>query len=178
MLTAEKNRLGSASVKMRPAITKHIAWLEQALSDMDDDLEQMVRQSPLWRRQEDLLRSIPGVGCVVARTMLAELPELGKLNRKQIAALAGVAPFNRDSGTMRGRRTVWGGRAAIRAALYMAALSASRFNPIIRSFYQRLRQAGKPAKVALTACMRKLLVIMNAMLKNNSTWCPTTNPAA
>src|SRR5262249_6566596 len=128
------------------------------------------RNSPLWREQEDLLRSVPGVGRVMTATLLAELPELGKLNRKQIAALVGVAPLNRDSGTYRGKRMIWGGRASVRAALYMAALVASRHNPAIRTFYERLCAAGKAKKLALTACMRKLLTMLNAMARSKTTW--------
>jgi transposase len=124
----------------------------------------------VWRAKENLLRSVPGVGPIVSRTLLADLPELGALNRKQIAALVGVAPLAKDSGTLRGKRMVWGGRAPVRAALYMGALIASRHNPVIRDFYQRLVAAGKPKKVALTACMRKLLVILNTMVRNNTRW--------
>jgi transposase len=172
MLTAEKNRLQRAGTQLQPQIQEHIAWLEQSLAKLDDDLGRTLRESPLWREKEDLLRSVPGVGPVVSLTLLAELPELGTLDRRQIAALVGVAPLNRDSGTLRGRRTVWGGRARVRATLYMAALVASRWNPVIMAFYQRLLSAGKAKKVALTACMRKLLTILNAMLKNHTRWQP------
>ena len=168
MIVSEKNRLGSAVIAVRPRIEAHIGWLQQELNDMDEDLRQTLRRSPLWREKDDLLRSVPGVGEQLSITLLAHLPELGKLDRRQIAALVGVAPFNRDSGKMRGRRSVWGGRARVRAALYMGALVASRFNPVIRDFYQRLFAAGKPKKLALTACMRKLLVILNSMLKHRS----------
>ena len=130
----------------------------------------MIHQSPVWCAKEDLLRSVPGVGPIVSRTLLGELPELGRLNRRRIAALAGVAPFNRDSGTLRGRRIVWGGRAPVRAALYMSALVATRRNPVIRAFYLRLVAAGKPQKVALIACMRKLLTILNVMMRTNTPW--------
>ena len=147
-----------------------MAWLEHELDDLDKSLRQTLRQSPVWREKEDLLRSVPGVGEQLSLTLLAYLPELGTLDRRQIAALVGVAPFNRDSGTLRGQRTVWGGRARVRAALYMGALVASRFNPVIRDFYQRLLAAGKPKKLALTACMRKLLVILNSMLKHGAPW--------
>ncbi len=133
-------------------------------------MRQTLRQSPVWREKDDLLRSVPGIGNQISLTLLAYLPELGTLNRRQIAALVGVAPFNRDSGTLRGKRTVWGGRARVRTALYMGALVASRFNPVIRDFYQRLLSAGKPKKLALTACMRKLLIILNSMLKHGSSW--------
>ena len=174
MLTAEKNRLQRAVARVHPQIQEHIAWLEQSLAKLDDDLGRTLRESPLWREKEDLLRTVPGVGPVLSLTLLAELPELGTLDRRQVAALVGVAPLNRDSGTMRGRRTIWGGRARVRATLYMAALVASRWNPVIMAFYQRLRSAGKPKKVALTACMRKLLTILNAMLKHRSPWQPLT----
>ena len=171
MLVSEKNRLSSAAtLAVRPRIEAHMAWLERELDDLDKSLRQTLRQSPVWREKDDLLRSVPGVGEQLSLTLLAYLPELGTLDRRQIAALVGVAPFNRDSGTLRGRRTVWGGRARVRAALYMGALVASRFNPVIRDFYQRLLAAGKPKKLALTACMRKLLVILNSMLKHGSPW--------
>ena len=169
MLVSEKNRLSSAAA-VRPRIEAHIAWLERELGDLDKDLRQTLRQSPVWCEKDDLLRTVPGVGEQVSLTLLAYLPELGTLDRRQIAALVGVAPFNRDSGTLRGKRTVWGGRARVRAALYMGALVASRCNPIIRGFYQRLLACGKPKKLALTACMRKLLVILNSMLKHRSPW--------
>ena len=176
MLTAEKNRLGTAPRPVRQRIQTHIAWLEQELRAVEDDLSTTLRASPVWREQDDLLRSVPGVGPVVSLTLLAELPELGTLNRKQIAALVGVAPLNRDSGTLRGRRTVWGGRARVRAVLYLAALVATRHNPVLRAFYDRLRAAGKPPKVALTACMHKLLLILNALLKHRTPcpWSPAT----
>ena len=170
MLVSEKNRLGTAISAVRPHIEAHIAWLEEEMDDLDKNLRQTLRQSPVWREKDDLLRTVPGVGEQLSLTLLSYLPELGTLNRRQIAALVGVAPFNRDSGTLRGRRAVWGGRGRIRAALYMAALAASRFNPVIQAFFQRLVAAGKPKKVALTACMRKLLVILNAMLKHRSPW--------
>ena len=170
MLTAEKNRLQTASVPVQGDIADHIVWLERSLAKLDGEMGDTLRQSPLWREKEDLLRGVPGVGPVLSLTLLAELPELGTLNRRQIAALVGVAPLNRDSGTLRGKRTVWGGRAPVRAALYMAALVATRYNPVIRAFYQRLRAAGKPKKVALTACMRKLLTLLNAMLKHRTPW--------
>ena len=174
MLVSEKNRLSAATVAVRPRIEAHIAWLEQELDDLDEGLRQTLRQSPVWREKDDLLRTVPGVGEQVSFTLLAYLPELGTLDRRQIAALVGVAPFNRDSGTLRGKRTVWGGRARVRATLYMGALVASRYNPVIRDFYQRLLAAGKPKKLALTACMRKLLVILNSMLKHRSPWCDLT----
>lgn len=170
MLTAEKNRLRLATKKVRRNIEAHLRWLEGELLDLDDGLGDVIRSSPVWREQDDLLRSVPGVGPVLSSVLLAHLPELGKLSRKEIAALAGVAPLNRDSGQFRGRRTVWGGRSQVRAALYMAALVATRFNPPIRAFYQRLGAAGKPKKVALTACMRKLLTMLNAMARHQTPW--------
>ena len=170
MLVAEKNRLGFARPVVRRGITQHIHWLERRLDDVDHELGQMIEHSPVWRAKDDLLRSVPGVGPVLSRTLLGELPELGQLNRKQIAALVGVAPLARDSGTLRGKRLVWGGRAPIRTVLYMSTLAAARCNPVIRAFYLHLRAAGKPAKVALTACMRKLLVILNAMVRSNTHW--------
>jgi transposase len=166
MLTAEKNRLSRAHQRMQKRIAAHIRWLQAELERADEDIDQTIRQSPIWREQEDLLKSVPGIGPVVSRTMLAELPELGSLNRKQIAALVGVAPLNWDSGLLRGRRVIWGGRA------HMAALAASRRNPVIRDFYRRLRAGGKKPNVALVACMRKLLVILNAMLKHRVPWRP------
>ena len=173
MLTAERNRLSSAPRALRAEIQAHITWLQRRLGRLDEDLHQAIRTSPAWRAQDDLLQSVPGVGPVLARTLLASLPELGHLDRKAIAALVGVAPLNRDSGTFRGRRRVWGGRAAVRAVLYMGTLVAVRHNPVLRAFYQRLRAAGKLPKVALTACMRKLLTILNAMLKQQTRWNPS-----
>jgi transposase len=173
MLTAEKNRLLLAHRTMKPRIQTHIAWLEQELDHCDHDLHEQLQNSPIWREKDNLLRSVPGVGTVTATTLLADLPELGQLNRKEIAALVGVAPFNRDSGFMRGKRAIWGGRACVRNALYMATLSASRFNPVIKAHYQHLVQVGKPRKVALVACMRKLLTILNAMIHSMKSWQPT-----
>ena len=178
MLVSEKNRLGTAIGAVSPRIEAHIAWLEQELSDLDKGLRQTLRRSPVWREKDDLLRTVPGVGEQISLTLLANLPELGTLNRRQIAALVGVAPYNRDSGTLRGKRAVWGGRSRVRAVLYMGALVASRHNPAIRDFYQRLLAAGKPKKVALVASMRKLLVILNGMLKHGSPWCDMTQPVA
>lgn len=177
MLTAEKNRLASARLVVRKQLRAHITWLERALDQADRDLAEVLRQSPIWREKDELLRSVPGIGPVLATTLLANLPELGTLTHKQIAALVGVAPLNRDSGTLRGKRTVWGGRAQVRAALYMAAIVAARFNPVIRAFYQRLCAAGKAKKVALVACMRKLLTIVNAMLKHRTPWRQGVDPA-
>jgi transposase len=170
MIVAERNRLCGASRAVQKRIDAHIRWLEAELDRADKDLDQSIRQSPIWQENQDLLRSVPGVGPVISRTLLAELPELGRLNRKQIAALVGVAPLNRDSGTLKGRRTIWGGRATVRATLYMAALVASRRNSVIRTFYKRLCNAGKAPKVALVACMRKLLTILNAMIKHKTRW--------
>ena len=170
MVSAERNRLEHAVPAVRRGIVQHIRWLERQLHDVDDDLDRTIQASPAWRAKENLLRSVPGVGPVVSRTLIGDLPELGTLPGKQIAALVGVAPLARDSGTLRGKRLVWGGRAPVRAALYMAALVATRRNPVIRAFYQRLLTAGKPKKVALTACMRKLLTILNAMLHANTVW--------
>ena len=172
MLTAEKNRLRTSRESVRQRVQDHIRWLEQELAALDDDLERTVQESPLWREKDNLLCSVPGIGRVVSITLLADLPELGTLSRHQIAALVGVAPLNRDSGRFRGTRTVWGGRARVRAALYMAALTATRYNPIIKAFYHHLCGAGKARKVALTACMRKLLIILNSMVKHQQTWAP------
>lgn len=170
MLVAEKNRMRLAHKGVMAGLTEHIAWLEKRLDELDKDLHDLLKNSPIWREKDDLLRSVPGVGPVLATTLLAELPELGLLNRKKIAALVGVAPFNCDSGKMHGKRAIWGGRASVRAVLYMATLSATRCNPVIRTFYDRLIQAGKEAKVALTACMRKLLTILNTMIHNHTPW--------
>ncbi|MCJ7511244.1 MAG: IS110 family transposase [Dehalococcoidia bacterium] len=170
MLTAEKNRLRTAAKAVRADVQEHIRWLERRLSDLDGQLAQSIRSSPSWRERDNLLKSTPGVGPVLSVTLLAELPELGTLGRKEIAALVGVAPLNRDSGHFRGKRSVWGGRSRVRAALYMAALVAARCNPVLRAFYQRLVEAGKPKKVALTACMHKLLTILNAMIRHRTPW--------
>ena len=175
MITAERNRLRTASQRVQPQIKEHILWLKGQIKALDKDLRDSIRSSPLWRTQENLLRSASGIGPVVSSILLAQLPELGALNHCQIAALVGVAPLNRDSGTLRGKRRVWGGRAPVRAALYMAALVATRHNPVIKAFYQRLLQAGKPKKVALTACMHKLLTILNAMVKHQQPWNPHLN---
>ena len=176
MVTAERNRLEHAVVSIRREITRHIRWLERRVADVDRDLDDTIQKSPVWRAKENLLRTVPGIGPVVSRTLLADLPELGLLNRKQMAALVGIAPLARDSGTLRGRRFVWGGRAPVRAVLYMGALVAARRNTVIRAFYLRLVAAGKPKKVALTACMRKLLTILNAMMRTNTTWQQTGQP--
>lgn len=181
MRTAERTRLASAPPTLRPRIAAHLAWLDEELTRLEQDLDQTLRQSPLWRQQEDLLRSVPGIGPAVSATLLAELPELGTLTRTQLAALVGVAPLNRDSGAWRGQRTIWGGRAQVRAALYMAAMVATRWNPTLRTFYQQLLARGKAKKVALVACMRKLLTILNAILKHRTPWrhpAPRTRQAA
>ncbi len=179
MLTAEKNRLRLAARPIQKRVQAHITWLERALATTNTDLSATIRESPVvWRAKEEVLRSVPGVGPVLTTTLFANLPELGTLTRKEVAALAGVAPFPRDSGTLTGRRTIWGGRAHVRAALYMAALVATRKNPVIRAFYHRLCQAGKAKKLALTACMRKLLTILNAMLKNRTLWRVATSQPA
>ena len=170
MQTAEKNRLERAVPSVRQRIQKHLTWLTAELTQVEAALDASIQRSPIWQTQQDLLRSVPGVGPVMSRTLLAELPELGTLTHKQIAALVGVAPLNRDSGTLRGRRHVWGGRAPVRAALYMAALVGTKWNPALRRFYCHLREMGKAPKVALVACMRKLLVMLNAMLKHQTPW--------
>jgi transposase len=174
MLVAERNRLGQVFGRetklVKRSLKQHIAYLERELRVTDTEVGERIRESPVWRAQEDLLRSVPGVGPVLAVTLLADLPELGRLSRKEIAKLVGVAPLNRDSGTFRGRRLIVGGRTSVRAVLYMAALVATRCNAVIRAFYQRLLAAGKPKKLALTACMRKLLTILNAMAKTNTRW--------
>lgn len=173
MLTAENNRLLTTTTRsVRARIEAHLKWLKKELSRVDADLDEAIEVSPTWHENEALLRGVPGVGPVLARTLLAELPELGDLAHKQLAALVGVAPLNRDSGLYRGRRSVWGGRARVREVLYMAALVAFKHNPIIQEFYERLGTAGKPKKVALTACMRKLLTILNSMTKHRTLWRP------
>jgi len=172
MRVQEKLRLERASPVQRDSIKEHIAWLTERIARLDTDLTHRLRSSSLWRDKEDLLKAIPGVGTITRVTLIALLPELGKLNRREIAALVGLAPFNRDSGQHRGERVIWGGRAQVRRVLYMASVAAIRSNPVIRAFYQRLRAQGKPGKVALVACMRKLLTIMNAMLKHNTPWNP------
>lgn len=175
MLTMEKNRRGLVPAgRARKSLDKHIAWLEEAVRRANDDIDETVRKSPLWREQEDLLRSFKGIGPVSARTILVELPELGMLTRRKIAALVGVAPFNRDSGKFRGKRMIAGGRAHVRTVLYMAAVTATRSNPVIRAMYQRLLAAGKAKKVALIACLRKLLTILGAMMRDHVRFAPGT----
>lgn len=172
MLTAEKNRLGTSRSPVRQRVGVHISWLTQELANSDRLLKDTIQDSPIWRAKDDLLQGVKGIGPVASITLMADLPELGTLDRWGIAALVGLAPFNRDSGLLRGKRRVWGGRARVRAALYMATLVATRYNPVIKAFYRRLLAAGKVKKVALTACMRKLLTILNAMLKHNCPWNP------
>ena len=174
MLGAEQRRLPQApTAAVRHDVQAHIRWLERRLRDVDTDLARAIHASPVWRVQDDLLQTVLGVGPTTARTLLATLPELGRLDRRAIAALVGVAPFNRDSGQWRGHRTIWGGRASVRASLYMATLVATRHNPVLRACYQRLRATGKAPKVALVAVMRKLLTILNAMLRHQQPWNPT-----
>ncbi len=172
MIGMERRRLEQAppTGRITRDLRNHIRWLERRVHDVDDEIGTAIQASPVWRVQEDLLRSVPGIGPITARTLLAELPELGTLDRRAIAALVGVAPMNCDSGQYRGQRHIWGGRASVRATLYMAAVSAARHNAHLAPFYRRLRTAGKPAKVALVATMRKLLTIMNALLKHQSRW--------
>ena len=173
MLGAETNRRRLTRTRtLQRRLDSHITWLEQALEDMDTDLHDTIRSSPVWRETENLLTSVPGVGPITALTLIAELPELGRLDRRQIAALVGLAPFNRDSGSFRGRRMIRGGRASIRRVLYMATVTATRYNPAIAAFYRRLRTTGHPGKVALTAAMRKLLTILNAILRDHRPWRP------
>jgi transposase len=170
MLVAEQQRLGTALPTVRPRVEAHITWLRQELAELDAELQGTIRNSPVWRETERLLRTVPGVGPVLAMTLVADLPELGQLNRKQIAALVGWAPLNCESGLLRGRRIVWGGRARVRAAMYMSTLVAVKHNPVLRAFYERLLAAGKPKKVALTACMHKLLLTLNALLRQGVAW--------
>ena len=176
MQTAERQRLDTALPRVKTQIERHLTWLQAELTDLDHTLHDQVQASPVWREQENLLRSVPGIGPTTALTLLAELPELGRLDRKAIAALVGVAPLSCESGTWRGRRIVWGGRARVRTALYMAALVATRYNPLIAAFYTRLCAAGKPKKVALTACMHKLLTILNAIVRQGTPWSVQTAP--
>ena len=172
MMSAEQSRLNTSSARIRDSIEHHLTWLRQQVAKLDDDLDGMLKASSLWREYDAILQSTPGVGPVLSRTLISQLPELGDLNRKEVAALVGVAPFNRDSGTWRGRRTIWGGRATVRAVLYMSTLVATRYNPVIREFYERLLVSGKVKKVALIACMRNLLTILNAMIKHQQPWQP------
>jgi transposase len=170
MITAERNRRRRAPTLTRAEIDEHLAWLQVRVETIEDELNKTIRSSPLWRDKVALLRSVPGVGPMLAATIVAQLPELGVLTHKEIAALVGVAPLNRDNGHWRGKRTIWGGRPQVRAALYMSALVATQFNPLIRPFYQRLLATGKPKKLALTAFMRKLLIILNAIAHRGLPW--------
>ena len=170
MLTVEKNRLPTVRATMRPDIKEHIAWLKQKFAKLDEEIAQFIQSSSLWKEKDAVLQSTPGVGRVTSSTLLGMLPELGRLNRQEIAALVGVAPLNKDSGKKRGKRRIFGGRAAVRSVLYMAALAATKFNPKIKRFYEHLLDHGKEKKVALTACMRKLLVILNAMIRSMQPW--------
>jgi transposase len=171
-ITMENNRVRLATEMVRRQIERHVVYLKDCVAEIEQELKLLIESNPVWEAQEQRLRTAPGVGPVLSRSMLGELPELGRLNRKQIAALVGVAPMNRDSGHFRGRRTVWGGRAGLRNVLYMATVAATTWNPVIEAFYQRLLQAGKPKKVALVACMRKLLTILNAMTHSSTSWQP------
>ena len=170
MRTAETNRLATAHQRVRPSIRELVRFLDKRIAELDRELHDQLRGSPVWRAKEDLLRSIPGVGPVLSATLLAGVPELGSLSHKQLAALIGVAPLNRDSGQWRGQRTTWGGRASVRAVLYMATSVAVRHNPVLRALYDRLLRAGKNRRVALVACMRKLLCICNAVLIHRTPW--------
>lgn len=171
ILTGEKNRLKQvASTRVRTNIQEHIAWIEKCLKDLDNEMRTRIKDMPEWREKGKIIQSVPGVGPVTMRTLLALLPELGKLSRKEIAALAGLAPFNRDSGKFKGQRHIWGGRAAVRSVLYMAALTAIRWNSVLKTFYSRLIEAGKKKKVAITACMRKLVIILNSMVRSGNMW--------
>jgi len=170
MLTAEKNRLSTCPEWIREEIQEHIDWLEQRVDNLDEEIQVLIRLSPEWQARAEIIDSMPGVGPITAATMVAELPELGQINRQEIAALVGVAPFNKDSGPKKGKRRIKGGRGSVRRTLYMAALSASQHNPVIRAFYQSLLARGKEKKVALTACMRKMLVIINAMVRKGEVW--------
>jgi transposase len=170
MLTAEKNRLSTCPDALRADVEEHVTWLEERILDMDTNIQTLIGQKPEWQERANLIDSVPGIGPVTASTFIAELPELGQANRQQISALVGLAPFNRDSGPKKGKRKIFGGRTGIRAPLYMAAMSAARCNPVIRPFYQSLIKKGKPHKVAITACMRKLLVIANAIVRKGEPW--------
>jgi transposase len=178
MLGMEKNRLATAHLAVRPQVLRTVRWLESELQRCEDDSDTALKSSGIWREKVELLESVPGIARRISLSLIATVPELGTLNRRQIAALVGVAPFNRDSGKLKGRRSVWGGRAPARASLYMAALVASRWNPVIKTFYQRLKSAGKTGKVALTACMRKLLCILNVMLRTRTQWSPALTPTS
>ena len=171
MLTMEKNRLGLAATRVRKGLKAHIVWLEKRLEEVDGELQALIEESPVWRAKDEILQSAKGIGPVASVALLSQLPELGRLDRKKISALAGIAPLNNDSGTFKGRRSIWGGRSAVRPPLYMATLAAIRCNPVIKAFHARLKAAGKKPKVAIVACMRKLLTILNAMIKSMTPWC-------
>lgn len=173
MLVAENNRVDLASPRIAKDLKAHIRFLEKRLENVDAEIDAAIKNSPVWRTKDKLLRSVPGVGPVLSRTLLAELPELGRLSNKEISKLVGVAPLNRDSGRFRGTRRIWGGRASVRSVLYMAAFSATRWNPVIRPYYERLIGRGKAHKVALVACMRKLLITLNSMAKSGQHWSPS-----
>jgi transposase len=170
MIVAERNRQGFASPPLKKSIEKHIRWLRRELDGVDADLGKPIQASPVWRTREQLYRGVPGIGPVVSRTLIADLPELGTLNRKEIAALVGIAPLARDSGKLQGKRLIFGGRSSVRSALYMAAVVASRHNPTLRAVYTRLRERGKPPKLALIACAHKLLTILNSMARTGEPW--------
>jgi len=178
MLTAEKNRLHTASVDMKTHINSHISWLQANIEELEKQISQAIQANPTWAEAAKRVESAPGIGFITAATLVADLPELGHLNRQKIAALVGVAPFNRDSGKQRGKRRIFGGRGSVRSVLYMATLSAIRHNPVIKKFYHRLLKKGKLKKVALTACMRKLLVILNTMVKTGQDWNPPSSSPA
>lgn len=177
MRKTEANRLETTKqANLRQGIQSHIAWLQTEIAKLDEESSGKIESSSVWRAKDELLQSVPGVGDVLSRTLIADLPELGSLSRRQIAALVGVAPFNRDSGKLRGTRSIFGGRGSVRHVLYMAALSGVRYNPVLAAAYARLRQAGKPPKLALTACMRRLIVILNTIVKTNTPWTLTPLP--
>ena len=173
MLVAENNRVDLASPRIAKDLKAHIRFLEKRLENVDAEIDAAIKNSPVWRTKDKLLRSVPGVGPVLSRTLLAELPELGRLSNNEISKLVGVAPLNRDSGRFRGTRRIWGGRASVRSVLYMAAFSATRWNPVIRAYYERLIGRGKAHKVAHVACMRKLLITLNSMAKSGQHWSPS-----
>jgi transposase len=172
MVTAERNRLQTASPEMRASIARHLDWLQEEINALEEQINQAIAANSEWAKTAKRLQSVPGVGTITASTLVADLPELGQLNRQKIAALVGVAPFNNDSGKRRGKRRIFGGRTSVRSVLYMAALSATKHNPVIKAFYERLLEKGKVKKVAITACMRKLLVILNSMVKSGQDWVP------
>ena len=174
MLTAEKNRMGVAPHTMRPSILAHVRWMESQVKELEAELNQVIQASPIWRAREDLLTSVPGIGEVTAQSLIAMLPELGHVTAKRAAALVGVAPFARDSGPKKGKRSIWGGRASLRAALYMATLSSIRWNPVLRAHFKQLMARGKLFKVAMVACMRRLLTILDAMVRKNQRWTDVT----